>query len=872
VTSDRWQTVKALMDAALKVSPPERAVFVCAQARADEELRAEVMSLLESHEDAGDFLESPPLRVQAPDQAEDAEDAVESAASLAGEQVGAYQLIREIGHGGMGTVYLAVRASDEPHGHVAVKLIREGMESDFAIRRFRNEREILARLEHPNIARLLDGGATAQGYPYFVMEYVEGRPLLTHCRSLALGLRERLGIFLQVCAAVHYAHRRMIIHRDLKPSNILVTPDGTPKLLDFGIAKILDPEPVTGEEKTLTQMRLITPAYASPEQFRGEPVTVRSDLYSLGLVLWELTTGQRARRNDGVRSFEMPEDTSDNSTRLLLRNVRNAVLKAVLEDPRERYESVEAFAADLEIARDGGEVPAYGPDQTRPRGAEGPQANSIAVLPFQVLAIDNTSENYLAVGITDALITRLSNVGRIAVRPTGAVMRFSSSANALDAGRQLNVQYVLEGRIQKARERMRVTVQLVEVRGQTPVWADHFDEHFEDLLKVEDSIAARVAQALIPQMTGEEKSDLARRGTASAKAHEAYLRGRWYWSRFTEEALPHALVQFTDAVAEDPGYARAHAGIADYHIALGIWGLLPPMESFAAAIASARTAIELDGKLAEAHASLGLALWMHDGDFETATHHLQMAMALNPEFAAAHDWFGLINSARGKSEMAIASLERARKLEPHSEMFWADLAFCHYNARQFDQAIVSFSGPRQSREELPDPAPVVNGAVLPLSLLAIGDAARAAAAARRLVEVSGRHALALGALAYAEAAAGSPDQARALLQELSARARDYYVPGVALALAHLACGHTHDAIRSLERACRDGDLWTMYLALMPVWDPLRQYPRFQRLLKSKAYPARGALWTDPASRSESGNSIGKKVRNALRRAREIIEH
>jgi serine/threonine protein kinase/tetratricopeptide (TPR) repeat protein len=849
VTSDRWQTVKDLMDAALRVSPSGRATFVDEQARGDEELRAEVMSLLASHEDAGDFLESPPVRITAPDQV------VEAEASLAGEQVGAYRLVREIGRGGMGTVYLAVHAEDESRHPVAVKLIREGMESDFAIRRFRNEREILARLEHPNIARLLDGGATTQGFPYFVMEYVEGQPLLTHCQSRSVGMRERVGIFLQVCAAVHYAHRRMIIHRDLKPGNILVTADGTPKLLDFGIAKILVPEPATGDEKTLTQMRLITPAYASPEQFRGEPVTVRSDLYSLGLVLWELILGRSSRRSDGIRSFELPEDTKDEFSRLLLRNVRNAVLKAVRGDPRERYESVEAFAADLEIVKAGGEVPEYGPAEQQSRGPEVPQPNSIAVLPFQVLAMDHTSENYLGVGITDALITRLSNVGRIAVRPTGAVMRFSSTSSALDAGRQLNVQYVLEGRIQKAKERMRVTVQLVEVQAQTPVWADHFDEQFEDLLKVEDSIAARVAQALIPQMTGEEKSELARRGTANPKAHEAYLRGRWYWSRFTEEALPHALVQFTEAVAVDPGYARAHAGIADYHIALGIWGLLPPMESFAAAIDSASTAIELDGKLAEAHASLGLAQWMHDGDFETATHHLQMAMALNPESAAAHDWFGLINSARGKAEMAIASLERARKLEPHGAMFWADLAFCHYNARQFEQAIASFYGPRQTGDALPDPAPVVNGAVLPLSLLAIGDIARAEAAARRLVAVSGRNALALAAMAHAVSTAGHPDEARALLQELTTRARDYYVPGVALALANLACGRTTEAIRSLERACHDGDLWTMYLALMPVWDPLRQHQRFQRLLKSKVYPARGALWT----------GVGQAARKASRR-------
>ena len=297
------------------------------------------------------------------------------------------------------------------------------------------------------------------------------------------------------------------------------------------------------------------------------------------------------------------------------------------------------------------------------------------MLPFQLLGMDTTSETYLGVGITDALITRLSNIGRISVRPTGAVMRFAGGIDALEAGRQLNVQFVLEGRVQKARNRVRVTVQLVSLRTHGPVWAGSFDEQFEDLLKVEDSISAQVAQALVPQLTGEERERLAP-GTTSAKAHEAYLRGRWYWSRHTEDSLPQALVLFfTEAVAEDPSFGRAHAGIADYHLALGIRGLLPPSEAFAAAMQSATTAIGLDPKLAEAHASLGYALWAQNHDYEMAAHHLQIAIALNPDYAAAHDRLGLINSARGRAEAAGASIERARKLDPDSSMYAADPGF-----------------------------------------------------------------------------------------------------------------------------------------------------------------------------------------------------
>ncbi|HEX5230350.1 MAG TPA: protein kinase [Bryobacteraceae bacterium] len=810
------------MAAALGIPERERNAFVSAQCEGDTELEVEVLSLLDSFHEAGEFLEPPPQSL--------AETMEMPSDTLEGARMGSYRLIRELGRGGMGSVYLAARDDNAFEKQVAVKLIREGMQNEFILRRFRHERQILARLEHPNIARLLDGGTTSDGLPYFVMEYVPGKPLVQHCESRSLWVGDRVQIFLEVCSAVHYAHRRMIVHRDLKPGNILVTAEGTPKLLDFGIAKIVDPEP-TDPEITLTGIRMVTPAYASPEQLRGEPATVQSDIYSLGIVLWELISGRRAMRENGRLSFDPPDLGPDAPAWLLVRNIRNIVQRAVRDNPAERYESCDALSRDIQIALEGGEVPPYG--AARPTlHIEPPPPGSIAVLPFQMLGSDAGSEEYLGLGIADAIITRLSNVGRIVVRPTGAVLKFTGPSRSQQAATELRVEYVLEGRIRKANGRVRVTVQLVETDAQSPVWADTLDEPFEDLLKVEESISERVAQALIPRMTGEERNDLARSGTTSAKAHQAYLRGRWYWSQHTEEAMPQALVLFTEAVTEDPRYARAHAGIADYHIALGVWSVMNPRESFGAAIESARTAIELDPKFAEAYVSLGLALWVSNGDREAAAHHWQLAIALNPESAHAHAWFGLLNSACNRPNVALASVERARRLEPNTSMYAADLALCYYNNRQYDRALASFLPPSGDAGMVVDPPPVINGAVQPLCYLAQGETARALESAHAFAGIMKRGPWALAVLARVEAAAGQHAEARAILAELESRAADYYVPGVALALAYLASGRKMDALRELERACRDRDLWTMYLAQNPVWDDLRTEPRFERMVMS----------------------------------------
>jgi serine/threonine protein kinase len=360
--SERWARVKQLFEAAADLSPNERASLLSDECEGDDALRREVESLLQSDSQTDGFIEQPVLEIpreifpEAPEEE-----------SLAGRQFGAYQIIREIGRGGLGAVYLAARADDEYRKEVAIKLVRRGLDTNDILRRFRNERQILAQLDHPNIARLIDGGTTDEGLPYFVMDYVNGEPIGAYCDAHSLGTTERLNLFRKVCAAVTYAHQNLVIHRDLKPSNILVASDGEPKLLDFGIAKLLgqDEEALA---QTMTTQRVMTPEYASPEQVKGEKITTASDVYSLGVLLYELLTGRRPYRlktrtpdeiSRAITSQE-PERPStaiakgDGSSKFEIRNSRflkgdldNIVLMAMRKEPARRYTSVGQFSEDI---------------------------------------------------------------------------------------------------------------------------------------------------------------------------------------------------------------------------------------------------------------------------------------------------------------------------------------------------------------------------------------------------------------------------------------------------------------------------------------------------------------------------------------------
>jgi len=889
MTPERWQQIEDVFQTAVDLPADQRTDYLATVCAEDDELRTSVDALIIQLVQATNFIETS-ARTGGTEWLEP----LAEGDPLLGRRVGAYQIEREIGRGGMGAVYLAVRADNEFQKQVAVKLVKRGMDTDFILRRFRRERQILASLDHPHIARLLDGGTTDDGLPYFVMEYIEGQPLYQYCDSHQLNIAERLNLFVQICDAVHFAHQNLVIHRDIKPSNILVAADRIPKLLDFGIAKLLNPALTTDTlDPTGTAMRLMTPEYASPEQVRGERTTTISDVYSLGTLLYELLTGHRPYRLRGRALHEIArvvceeepirpslslvnkDDTvlpglGSNATveviaqmrgtnvetlrRELTADLDRITLKALRKDPGRRYQSAAELREDITSYLEGRPISAafYVAEtkETKPLSANELRqvgTTAIAILPLKLLTIsaqEDTGDKYLSVGLADALITRLSSVRSLTVRPTSSVLPYGNeSVNPLDAGRELVVDFVLDGRIKRAGDRIRITLQLLEVRSAATVWAQQFDEQFTDVLSLEDTITAQVAEVLLPHLTGEERRRLNKRATDDAEAFEAYLRGRHHWNSFTEEGFAKAIVAYHQAIACDPNYALAYAGIADYYNWLGVYGVLPPHECFSAAIDAASKAIAINSQLSEAYAALGFAQLAAEYDWARGEAACRRAIDLNPNNAQAHVWYSLQLTMEGRFDEGIAQAKLGIELDPMSAFNAYNLGWCLYFTRRFDECEA------QLRRV------IAAHALYPLAhyglswvLRLIGQHEESIREAKRAGELSNDSTLILMMQGQAFAAAGMREAAEDFLAKLESAEAERPISSYHVAVIHSFLGEKEKALERLERSYAEREAWPVWLGVEPLFDTLRDDPRFVALLQKTNNPAASA-------RPESGDGL-----------------
>ncbi|HEY0427079.1 MAG TPA: protein kinase [Pyrinomonadaceae bacterium] len=889
---NRWQQIEEIFQSALDLAPAERLRFVAESSAGDVQLREEVEKLLANYESAESFIESPvwtenPFLNSAArrdiKESLDKKISENGDSSFIGRRIGVFELKQELGRGGMGAVFLAERADGEFDQKVAIKLIKRGMDTDFIVRRFRHERQILATLDHPNVARLLDGGTTDEGTPYFVMEYIEGEPLHFYCDKNKLNTRERLRIFNQVCSAVHYAHERQIIHRDIKPGNILVTSSGIPKLLDFGIAKILDPDLIHESiNPTSTMMRLMTLEYASPEQIRGDEITRCSDVYGLGVLLYELLSGHRPYSFAGCAPHEvsriiceeqpvppsasvmkaenlLPSYNLNNITaaksaalrgdedleslrRELAGNLDNIILKALSKKEEDRYNSVADFLTDIEFHLEGKPITAQ-PFAHNRRSQHASIENSlaggqksVAVLPLKLINLvaeeETGGDKFLGVGLADALITRLSNVRRFVVRPTSSVLRFGDGhADSFEAGKQLDVEYILDGHIQKMGNRIRVSVQLLNVAEQSTIWAERFDESFTDVLSLEDVLSTKVAEALIPRLTLNERENLAKRGTENPKAYEAYLRGRYYWNTFTEEGFAKAIIAYNEAIAHDPKYALAYAGIADYYNWLAVYGILPASECFQSAIESATRAIELDEELSEAHGSLGFALVGGTYDWINGEAACRRALELNVNNSSAHVWYSIQLFMEGRFEKGLRHARRAVKLDPLTPFNPHNAAWGLFFARRFRESIEEY---RQVVAQFP---------LYPLGyyglcwgLRMVGRFEEAIEAISHALSFDEESTFMLTCYGQTLAAAGRRKQAEEILARLEEIARRRYVSPYHVSIIYTFLGETEKALEMLEKAYVENDAWLAWMGVEPSFDALRGESRFMALFEKTGNP------------------------------------
>ncbi|HYO99333.1 MAG TPA: protein kinase, partial [Pyrinomonadaceae bacterium] len=887
---NRWRKIESVLQSALDLPAEERDRFLAESCAGDAGLKDEVERLLAEHEEAGSFLESPAWADE-----RFADSAVRLSLKCAGEEfdaarlmlgrrVGAFRLTGELGRGGMGAVYLAERTDGEFRQRVAVKLIKRGMDTDEIVRRFRHERQVLAAFDHPHIARLFDGGTTDDGLPFFVMEYVEGEPLYEFCDGRRMTVGARLELFQRICSAVAHAHDAGVVHRDIKPGNVMVTRDGDPKLLDFGIAKILDPA-LVGEslKQTATMMRLMTPEYASPEQVRGLPITPASDIYALGVMLYELLTGRRPYSLDNRALHELTRVVCEDEPELpslaitktdhllpiyasldapvesiagtrgvepealrieLTDNLDRIILKALAKLPTARYAAVREFSDDIERHLSGADVLAERPALTRRGGrtvsaADPPTGErSIAVLPFSLLntgAGEDTGDKFLGLGLADALIAHLSNIRRLAVRPTSSVLRYSGDEqnppDLFAAGRELGVRFVLHGLIQSRSGYVRVSVQLVSVAEHTTVWAGRFDEDYTDLLALEDALSNRVAQALVPRLTTDERDNLARRGTDNPRAFEAYLRGRYLWNTFTEESFARAIEYYREAVALDPQYALAYVGIAEYYVWVASFGVLPPHECYAAAKEAASKAVALSPELAEAHSLLGQAVLSADFDWARAHACVRRAVELNPYHPLAHSSYAYHLYTEGLFEQGLIHARRAIEIDPLSPHYYYCESWGIYFARRFEEAV---SKAQQMVDSFP--ASGVGYVALSFFLRRLGRYEDSVAASERARELLGESLLGTQGHAQALASAGKREEAYRCLKEIEEMSATRFVSPYSVALIYCALGEKERALSELERAYRVRDAFLIWLGAEPALDILRDEPRFQSLLRSTGNP------------------------------------
>jgi serine/threonine-protein kinase len=655
------------------------------------------------------------------------------------------------------------------------------------------------------------------------MPYVAGESLRARMdRAGRLPLDEVARITAAVAAALDHAHARDVLHRDVKPENILLH-EGEPVVTDFGIARAIT---ACCDDLTQVGLTLGTPAYMSPEQASAErELDGRSDLYSLACVVYEMLTGAQPITGAGPREVMMRQVTvAPPSIRVarpdLPLEAENVMARALAKNPADRFPTAGEFARMLARSLTAGTATFTG------LAAAPPATPAIAVLPLANQSPDPGNE-YFADGLTDELISALTQVEGLRVASRTSVFAHRNDARDVRAiGSALGVPVVLEGAVRRAGERLRLTVQLTDVADGRVLWSERYDRSVTDVFAVQDEISRAIVTALRPRLLGTIGDPVPRRSTASLRAYQLYLRGRYYWNRRNQEDVARAIEYFQEALREDPGYALAHAGLSDAYALQLDYQSVPVGQGLRLARQEAQTALALDDSLAEAHTSLAWVLFIHDWDWDAADREFRRAIELNPSYATAHQWYAWLHLARGRTDEAVASVRTAVAIDPLSVSARRGLGWILVYARRPDEAV------EHLRRALGlDPTASETHRVLGMALIGCGRPDEAVEALEEAADLSSRAAYDVALLGHVHATRGRTDQALAIRSELEERARDRYVSPVAFAMLAAGMGRRDEVFEWLERAWRERRGWMVYLKVEPILDVVRDDPRMDELVR-----------------------------------------
>jgi serine/threonine-protein kinase len=731
-----------------------------------------------------------------------------------------YTVERELGRGGMATVYLA---EEKKHGRkVAIKVLRPEITASLGTERFLREIGIAARLSHPHIVPLIDSG-TAGGMLYYVQPHIPGGSLRDRLvQERRLPIKDALRIAQEVGAGLDFAHRNGFVHRDVKPENILFA-DGHAVLADFGVARACFEPGVAsapaGDIVTEVGVVVGTPEYMSPEQASGEAnLGNASDIYSLACVVYEMLAGEAPLKGVGARATmamhvtETPQPVRGIRPEVPVA-VEGALARALAKDPDQRFASAAEFIAALLAEGTGIPLPLA-------------VTRSIGVLPF-VNASPDPDNEYLSDGITDELIDALAKI--VGLRVSSRTSVFALKGKPLDVravGALLGVSVVLAGTVRKSGEKLRITAQLTSTDDGRLLWSQRFDRQLVDVFTIQDEIAGTIVSTLRATMFADFAEHVPRRYTENIRAYGLYLKGRYAWNKRTQEGVPEAIRYFEQAIAEDPNYAPAYAGLADSYALEVDYRSVPVTEGFAHAKAYARKALALDEAVPAAHASLAWSLFIYDWDWDGAEREFRRAIELNPRYASAHQWFAFLLASRAEHDPALLEGHTALELDAASVSIRRGVGWLYYYARRYDQA-----RDHLARAIEMNPLAVESYRILGPTLALQGDLGEAERVLRDTLALPGAGAYTTATLGWVLARAGKRAEAEGLLRELEVAGREDYVSPVAFAILHIGLGNLDRALDWAERAYTERRGWLAYLKVNPMLDPLRQHPRFAALVQ-----------------------------------------